>query len=57
MRVTHTALSLLTLASVLALSGCGDDGPAAQALSSVSSTLTDPASGADCAGKDAADAR
>ncbi|ATS51266.1 DUF3060 domain-containing protein [Xanthomonas citri pv. fuscans CFBP 6996] len=52
MRVTHTALSLLTLASVLALSGCGDDGPAAQALSSVSSTLTDPASGADCAGKD-----
>ncbi|CEJ42244.1 DUF3060 domain-containing protein [Xanthomonas citri pv. bilvae] len=52
MRVTHTALSLLTLASVLALSGCGGDGPAARALSSVSSTLTDPASGADCAGKD-----
>ncbi|QBH03358.1 DUF3060 domain-containing protein [Xanthomonas oryzae] len=52
MRVTHTAPSLLTLTSVLALSGCGGDGHAAQALSAVSSTLSDPASGADCAGKD-----
>ncbi|SBV50156.1 hypothetical protein XBLMG947_0932 [Xanthomonas bromi] len=52
MRVTHTALSLLTLASVVALSACGGDGPAAQALSAVSPTLTDPASGADCVGKD-----
>lgn len=52
MRVTQTAVSLLTLASVLALSGCGGDGPSAQALSAVSSTLTDPASGADCGGKD-----
>ncbi|TCK51417.1 LOW QUALITY PROTEIN: hypothetical protein C8F00_3984 [Xanthomonas vasicola] len=51
MPVTHP-LSLLTLASVFTLSGCGGDGPAAQALSAVSSTLTDPASGADCAGKD-----
>ncbi|KOR48380.1 hypothetical protein ADT25_03275 [Xanthomonas oryzae] len=52
MRVTHTAPSLLTLTSVLALSGCGGDGPAAQAPSAVSSMLSDPASGADCAGKD-----
>jgi len=52
MRVTHTALSLLTLASVLALNGCGGEGPDAQALSAVSTSLTDPASGADCAGKD-----
>ncbi|OAX85936.1 hypothetical protein A7D16_05075 [Xanthomonas nasturtii] len=53
MRAPHTALSLLTLTSVLALGGCGGDGPAAQALSAaVSSTLTDPASGADCGGKD-----
>ncbi|QKD86383.1 hypothetical protein XAV_08215 [Xanthomonas axonopodis pv. vasculorum] len=43
MRVTHTALSLVTLASVVALSGCGGDGPAAQALSALSTTLTDPA--------------
>ncbi|MCW1980620.1 hypothetical protein FHY25_000536 [Xanthomonas arboricola] len=52
MRAVRINAPLLYLAAIALLSSCGGDGPAAQAVSAVSSTLTDPASGADCNGKD-----
>ncbi|MFO3703935.1 DUF3060 domain-containing protein [Xanthomonas codiaei] len=52
MRAVRNIAPLLALSSIAALSGCGADGPAAHAVSPMSSALTDPASGADCSGKD-----
>ncbi|MCD0280414.1 DUF3060 domain-containing protein [Xanthomonas melonis] len=51
MRVLRINAVLLASLSA-AVSGCGADRPAAQAVSAMSPTLTDPASGADCSGKD-----
>ncbi|MCC8627895.1 DUF3060 domain-containing protein [Xanthomonas vesicatoria] len=52
MRAVRSIASLFALSGIALLSGCGADGPANQAISAVSSTMTDPASGADCGGKD-----
>ncbi|WP_115049077.1 DUF3060 domain-containing protein [Xanthomonas arboricola] len=52
MRAFRINVVLLPLLISATVSSCGADGPAAQAVSAMSSTLTDPASGADCSGKD-----
>ncbi|WP_355608397.1 DUF3060 domain-containing protein [Xanthomonas cannabis] len=52
MRAVRITPVLFALTGMAALSGCGAEGPAGQAMSAMSSTLTDPASGADCGGKD-----
>lgn len=46
MRAVRINAPLLSLVTIALLSSCGGDGPATQAVSAVSSTLTDPASGA-----------